>query len=99
MATARKRPYLPQTMISHMHYDGKKLHPWLISRTVVKTDSNGKEFEVTEQVRRENGHLIVMKTNRRGERTLIEQYGHEVPIELAVNLQAKVKHCKYPKES
>jgi hypothetical protein len=85
---------LPRTCVAYLHYDGKRLVPWLITRTSVKRDAHGREYEVEETTRRSDGHLIVLRTSRRGDRTLIEQPGHPVPQHLANALGARIKHLK-----
>lgn len=90
---ANDRSYMKPTT-NLMHYDGKRLHPWLITSTEIKRDSSGKEYEFKVERRRRDGFLIVMKTNSRGERTLIEQSGYPVPSVLAGQLDAKIKYLK-----
>jgi hypothetical protein len=88
--SANKRAYLPHTLVSHLHYDGKRLVPWLI--TVEKKDGS------IEERRRSDGRLIVLRTNRCGERTIIEQAGHPIPEELPSAIGARVKRLKRPKD-
>ena len=88
-----KAPYMNPS-VSHMHWNGKNLLPWLITRTKVHKDSQGNEYEVETQERRSDGHLIVMRTDCTGQRTLIEQAGHSIPEILIGSLDARVKRLK-----
>jgi hypothetical protein len=96
--SANSRAYLPRTIVSNLHYDGKRLVPWLITRTRVKKDAQGNEYTVQVQERRENGRLIVLRTNRLGERTIIEQMGHPIPEGLASAIGARVKYLPEPEQ-
>ena len=87
------QPYM-DSMVSNCHYDGRHLVPWKIMVTEIRKDSNGVEFTVEVEKKRKEGHLIVMRTNGFGQRTLIEQPGHPVPQELANNIGAKIRHLK-----
>ena len=88
------RDYFPKTIVSNMHWDGKRLENWLLRHNVVKTSPDGGTYTVEIEERRKDGHLIVMRTNRRGDRTLIEQPGYSIPDGLAKGINARIRYLK-----
>lgn len=96
MAQRKKtaKPYMePSTHL--MHFDGKRLQSWKIITTEIRTDpKTGKDYEVQVEKRRSDGHLIVMRTDRTGQRTIIEQDGYDIPSHLPGLLDANVKWRK-----
>lgn len=95
MATQKRalKPYMNKS-VAHLHWNGKNLLPWLVTHTKIHKDSFGKEYEVKTEEKRSDGHLIVMRTDCTGQRTLIEQYGHPIPAGLSDLLDARVKRCR-----
>jgi hypothetical protein len=95
MAKRKKtlKPYMNQST-AYLHWNGKNLLPWLITHTKIHKDNLGKEYNVETEEKRSDGHLIVMKTDCTGQRILVEQSGHPIPLGLAELLDAKVKRLK-----
>lgn len=61
---------------------------------VTKSHYDGKRLIPWENRPNTGAYLIVMRTNSRGARTLIEQTGHPIPPELAAEIGARVIRAK-----